>query len=80
MPRDTFEQKLETLVEKIADDASKPDVKLADRVDALKALTTYYIGDSKLKRGQDDDDTDEDTGKKPFSFDRSRKKIQAVGS
>ncbi len=79
MPRDSFETKLEMLVEKIADDASKPDVKLADRVDALKALTTYYIGDSKLKRGTDDDE-DEPTDKKPFSFDRSRKKIAAVGS
>lgn len=80
MPRETFESALEGLVEKIAKEASADGVKLADRVDALKALTTYYIGDSKLKRGQDDEDDEADTGKKPFSFDRSRKKIQAVGA
>jgi hypothetical protein len=77
MPRDTFEEKLELLVEKIADDASKPDVKLADRVDALKALTTYYIGDSKLKKGAGNDD-DDGTTVKPFSFANARKNIEAV--
>lgn len=79
MPRETFETALEGLVQKIAEEASAKDVKLADRVDALKALTTYYIGDSKLKRGTGDDE-EEDTGKKPFNFSRSREKIQAVGS
>lgn len=77
MPSSTFEEKLELLVEKIADDASKPDVKLADRVDALKALTTYYIGDSKLKKGATDDD-DEGATAKPFSFANARKNIEAV--
>lgn len=77
MPRETFEQSLEGLVEKIAKEASADGVKLADRVDALKALTTYYIGDSKLKKGATDEDDEGSTGK-PFSFANARKNIEAV--
>jgi len=77
MPRETFEQALAGLVEKIATEASADGVKLADRVDALKALTTYYIGDSKLKKGATDDDDDGVTAK-PFTFDRARKNIASV--
>lgn len=77
MPRETFEQSLEGLVEKIAKEASADGVKLADRVDALKALTTYYIGDSKLKKGATDED-DEGSTVKPFSFANARKNIEAV--
>lgn len=77
MPSEDFDEVLSELVMMIAKEAALPDVKLADRVDALKALTTYYIGDSKLKKGAGDED-DDGTTAKPFSFANARKNIEAV--
>jgi len=77
MPRETFDDTLAELVMMIAKEAALPDVKLADRVDALKALTTYYIGDSKLKKGEGGEGDDPDVVK-PFSFANARKNIEAV--
>lgn len=73
MPHDTFDQALAGLAMKIANEASEDDVELSARVDAFKALTPYYIGDSKLKNKAPDEDEERPT------FDKFRKAIGAVG-
>ena len=59
-----LKQKLEALAIQIADDASGPDVGLADRIDAFKALTPYYVNTTKLGVKQDDE---EDEGTPNFA-------------
>lgn len=51
-----FDDQLSHLAQTIADAASGPDVPLSDRIDAFKALTSYYVGTSKLNKRPDDDE------------------------
>ena len=56
-----LKDKLETLVQSIMDAAAKDDVKLADKVDALKTCAQFYVNLQKLNRkpgGSDDEDED----------------------
>ena len=76
MPREEFDAAMAGLASKIADEASADGLKLSERVDAFKALTPYYIGDSKLKKGVTEDD--DDSTVKPFTFANARKNIEAV--
>lgn len=49
--------KIEELAQLVVTDASKPDVKLAERIEALKTLAPIYTA---LRRHQDKDDGDKD--------------------
>lgn len=55
--------KLAQLAGKLADGALRDDVTLDTRLDAFKALTTYFVGISKVKaKNLDDDDDGENFG------------------
>lgn len=58
----TYLEKLDALVEKIMDEASKDEgVKLSERVDALKICSAHYVNTQRLKLNSDK--TPPDTGK-----------------
>jgi hypothetical protein len=50
--------KLAKLALKIADEASTEGVGLADRIDAFKVLTTYYVNTTKINAGVDPEPDD----------------------
>ena len=64
---------LEDLVQKITNDAMGAGVKFEDRVDALKAITTYHLGMTKLK-GKNPDDDDNVT-----TFESIKNRIKEAG-
>lgn len=57
----TTQEKIDQLAQRIATDALKEEVSLADRVDALKQLTAYYAASLKDKNRQSDEEPDEAT-------------------
>ena len=64
---------LATLALKIASEANKDGVHLADRIESFKVLTTYYVNTTKVKAKQTPDEDEES------SFDGFAKRI-AVAS
>lgn len=65
-------EKLDKLVESIMDAASKDDVKLGDRLEALKIVSNYYVNLRKLNRkaasgNGDDGDTTMDSLRERFA-------------
>lgn len=54
LPVPSLDDSLEKLAQKIAADSLGLDVHLADRLDALKALTTYKVAMGKAKPKDDD--------------------------
>jgi hypothetical protein len=70
---DRIGAKLASLAIKIADEASADAVGLADRIDAFKVLTTYYVNTSKIGARAD---ADEDDGVP--TFDKLQRRIQAT--
>ena len=50
--------KLAKLALKIADESSADGVGLADRIDAFKVLTTYYVNTTKINAGVDPEPDD----------------------
>lgn len=66
-------KKLDKLAEAIADEALKPDVPLSTQLDAMKVLSAYHLGLSKIKLKTDDDDEDAPT------FSNFKDRLKVVG-
>lgn len=58
---ESLEAKLEKLVGSIMDGASAENVKLGDRLEALKIVSNYYVNLKKLNRKAASGDSDDDT-------------------
>jgi hypothetical protein len=54
-----FPSKLAGLADKIADEASANGVGLAERIDAFKVLTAYYVGITRINAKPGDPEEDE---------------------
>jgi hypothetical protein len=72
-PNASLNVKLENLAATIADEASLPATGLRDRIDALKALTPYYVNTAKLAPPRDDGEADDPDG--GFTFERIQQRI-----
>jgi hypothetical protein len=53
----TIEAKLAQLAEKIADESLLPGVELAERLDAFKQLTAYYVATAKVGKPENHDES-----------------------
>jgi hypothetical protein len=69
-----IEAKIAKLAEKIADEASEFEVALPERIDAFKALTTYYVNTTKINNKPTPDDEEEP------GFANYRKRIETATS
>ena len=74
-PADNIKIKLDKLALSIADTVSADNYLFADKLDAFKVLTAYYLGEAKVKKKNGENDKPEHGE----TFDAFRKSIEASG-
>lgn len=73
MRKKTLIGRIEDLARAVADSALSGEVSFAERLDALKILTTYYVGMTKANKKSDD-------GEDRPGFDHFRRRIEAAAN